>query len=411
MTWEGKRPVKYAESDMKYTDLSYDGNGMLTGIMQVQNYVIWGGAVATNVYSREITRDGDRILTEKVTSIDGALLTNDVKNVKYMYDAKGASGMIVDGTKYYFRKNIFGDVVEIYNESGAKCAEYTYDAWGTCYLMLDTEGVGSLNPFRYRGYYFVSRIGLYYLTTRFYDYMTGRFLNADVPSVGIESGFNIPEGCNLYSYCLNNPISYVDPTGHFPILSLILGLTALIGMGLTIGGVASDNNIMTAIGLTMIAVPALISGGLAAFATTGTLATWIGAGTMVAGVGTGLFASAEYQEAFTGNNWILNTGMSKGWYNGLLLTTTVIATLGTLASSFCYNFNIKSIDKIGKLIPSNHPNEGYLGIRFKNARGALRSLELQNHVPHGLHFQLNSWNPMHMSVKTIRRWTWYLTRM
>ena len=109
----------------------------------------------------------------------------------------------------------------------------------------------------------VSCIGLYYLTTRFYDYTTGRFLNADVPSVGIESGFNIPEGCNLYSYCLNNPISYVDPTGHFPILSLILGLTALIGMGLTIGGVASDNNIMTAIGLTMIAVPALISGGMA----------------------------------------------------------------------------------------------------------------------------------------------------
>ena len=99
-----------------------------------------------------------------------------------MYDAKGASGMIVDGTKYYFRKNIFGDVVEIYNESGAKCAEYAYDAWGTCYTTLDTNGVGSLNPFRYRGYYMVSCIGLYYLTTRFYDYTTGRFLNADVPS-------------------------------------------------------------------------------------------------------------------------------------------------------------------------------------------------------------------------------------
>ena len=297
--------------------------------------------------------------------------------------------------------------------SRVKCAEYAYDAWGTMYITLDTEGVGTLNPFRYRGYYMVSCIGLYYLTTRFYDYMTGRFLNADVPSVGIESGFNIPEGCNLYSYCLNNPISYVDPTGHFPILSLILGLTALIGMGLTIGGVASDNNIMTAIGLTMIAVPALISGGMAIAAGVGgaTLTGIVGGVTVLAGLGTGLFASAEYQEAFTGNNWILNTGMSKGWYNGLLLTTTVIATLGTLASSFCYNFNIKSIDKIGKLIPSNHPNEGYLGIRFKNARGALRSLELQNHVPHGLHFQLNSWNPMHMSVKTIRRWTWYLTRM
>ena len=197
-------------------DLFYDGNGILAGYTQRDSYTDWAGAQYTNVYSREMTRDGDRILTEKVTSIDGALLTNDVKNVKYMYDAKGASGMIVDGTKYYFRKNIFGDVVEIYNESGAKCAEYAYDAWGTCYTTLDTNGVGSLNPFRYRGYYFVSRIGLYYLTTRFYDYMTGRFINADVPSICFDDGLTLPEGCNLYSYCRNNPISYVDPTGHSP---------------------------------------------------------------------------------------------------------------------------------------------------------------------------------------------------
>ena len=164
LTWEGKRLTKYSASSTSNMELSYDGSGMLIGYIQSDTYTDWAGAQYTNVYSREMTRDGDRILTEKVTSIDGALLTNDVKNVKYMYDAKGASGMIVDGTKYYFRKNIFGDVVEIYNESGAKCAEYAYDAWGTCYTTLDTNGVGSLNPFRYRGYYFVSRIGLYYLT-------------------------------------------------------------------------------------------------------------------------------------------------------------------------------------------------------------------------------------------------------
>ena len=150
-----------------------------------------------------------------------------------MYDAKGASGMIVDGTKYYFRKNIFGDVVEIYNESGAKCAEYAYDAWGTCYTTLDTNGVGSLNPFRYRGYYFVSRIGLYYLTTRFYDYTTGRFINADVPSICFDDGLTLPEGCNLYSYCRNNPISYVDPTGHVAISLLLIGffVGAAVGFG------------------------------------------------------------------------------------------------------------------------------------------------------------------------------------
>ncbi len=235
LEWEGKRLTKYSASSTSNMDLSYDGSGMLIGYTQSDTYTDWAGAQYTNVYNREMTRDGDRILTEKVTSIDGALLTNEVKNVKYMYDAKGASGMIVDGTKYYFRKNIFGDVVEIYNESGAKCAEYTYDAWGTCYLMLDTEGVGSLNPFRYRGYYFVSRIGLYYLTTRFYDYTTGRFINADVPSICFDDGLTLPEGCNLYSYCRNNPISYVDPTGHFAISTLVVIIMTTVGV--IVGGV------------------------------------------------------------------------------------------------------------------------------------------------------------------------------
>ena len=43
-------------------------------------------------------------------------------------------------------------------------------------------------------------------------------------------------------------------------LALILCGIALAGMGLTIGGVATNNNLMTGIGLTMVAVPALISG-------------------------------------------------------------------------------------------------------------------------------------------------------
>ena len=235
LTWEGKRLTKYSASSTSNMDLSYDGSGMLIGYTQSDTYTDWAGAQYTNVYSREMTRDGDRILAEKVTSIDGALLTNEVKNVKYMYDAKGASGMIVDGTKYYFRKNIFGDVVEIYNESGAKCAEYAYDAWGTCYTTLDTNGVGSLNPFRYRGYYMVSCIGLYYLTTRFYDYTTGRFLNADVPSICFDDGLTLPEGCNLYSYCRNNPISYVDPTGHFAISTLVVIIMTTVGV--IVGGV------------------------------------------------------------------------------------------------------------------------------------------------------------------------------
>ena len=235
LEWEGKRLARYNESDMKYTDLSYDGNGLLAGYFYSNTYSIWGGATFTTTMTREILRDGDRILSEKVTEYNPETNSTTVKNIMYAYDEKGVSGMTVGGKKYYFVRNIFGDVTAIYNTSRVKCAEYAYDAWGTMYITLDTEGVGTLNPFRYRGYYMVSCIGLYYLTTRFYDYMTGRFLNADVPSVGMESGFNIPEGCNLYSYCLNNPISYVDPTGHF--LSLLIGLGIFVGIGAAVGGV------------------------------------------------------------------------------------------------------------------------------------------------------------------------------
>ena len=240
LEWEGKRLARYNESDMKYTDLSYDGNGLLAGYFYSNTYSIWGGATFTTTMTREITRDGDRILSEKVTEYNPETNSTTVKNIMYAYDEKGVSGMTVGGKKYYFVRNIFGDVTAIYNTSRVKCAEYAYDAWGTMYMTLDTDGVGSLNPFRYRGYYMVSCIGLYYLTTRFYDYTTGRFLNADVPSICFDDGLTLPEGCNLYSYCHNNPISYVDPTGHFAIVALILGAFTLAG-GIAGGIIAYQN--------------------------------------------------------------------------------------------------------------------------------------------------------------------------
>ena len=217
-------------------DLSYDGNGMLVGYTQNDTYSDWAGAQFTNTTTKEIVRDGDKIIYEKITEYNQLENTTSVKNVKYTYDEKGASGMSVNNVSYYFVRNIFGDVTAIYDESRNKKAEYSYDAWGACYMPVNVDGIGSINPFRYRGYYFVPQIGLYYLTTRFYDYTTGRFLNADVPSVGIESGFNIPEGCYLYSYCLNNPISYVDPTGHF-----VFSTAVLVSMfiGAAVGGIVS----------------------------------------------------------------------------------------------------------------------------------------------------------------------------
>ena len=110
---------------------------------------------------------------------------------------------------------------------------------------------------------------------------------------------------NLYAYCGNDPINYADPSGHVAISTLVLCGLALVGMGLTIGDVASDNNLMTAIGLTMVAIPALISGGMA-LACVGAWGTMvIGGVTIVAGVG-------NYATAAKGWGTVIKNGKTIG---------------------------------------------------------------------------------------------------
>ena len=130
---------------------------------------------------------------------------------------------------------------------------------------------------------------------------------------------------------------------------------AFVGMGLTIGGMASDNHVMTAIGLTMVAVPALISGVSALFSGAIYLSS-IGGTTTVAGIGTGLFASAEYQESLTGNNWILDAGINDEWYNGLMLTSATLATVGTITINSLISIGNASSPNQMMNSFENHPN-------------------------------------------------------
>ena len=143
----------------------------------------------------------------------------------FLYNSQGVIGFVQGGVTYTYRKNLFGDIIAIY-QGATKVAEYAYDAWGNCTIKLDTNGIGTANPFRYRGYYYDADLGLYYLMSRYYDPQTGRFINAD----GLE--YLDPEtigGLNLYAYCGNNPVMGVDPLGT---ISITL-LAGLIGFGIS----------------------------------------------------------------------------------------------------------------------------------------------------------------------------------
>ena len=116
--------------------------------------------------------------------------------------------------------------------NGTKVVEYTYDAWGK---LISTTGtlatsLGADNPFRYRGYYYDTETGLYYLMTRYYDPEVCRFISADVY---MSAGQGVLGG-NMFAYCLNNPILYSDTLGE-SVTVCILGVTFTLVELLVIG--------------------------------------------------------------------------------------------------------------------------------------------------------------------------------
>ena len=113
---------------------------------------------------------------------------------------------------YYFVLNQQGDVVGISNAFSKIVVRYTYDPWGAVSVGPDTSacGIGNLNPLLFRSYFYDSETGLYYCQSRYYDPALGRFINADAyASTG--QGFI---GCNMFAYCVNDPVSNSDPSGY-----------------------------------------------------------------------------------------------------------------------------------------------------------------------------------------------------
>ena len=128
----------------------------------------------------------------------------------FIYGAEGVIGFMINGISYLYRKNLFGDVTEIYNETRELVGKYSYTAFGECTVEVDVGQIATKNPIRYRSYYYDEEINLYYLKSRYYDPETGRFMTIDDVKFIAPNTIN---GLNLYAYCANNPIMNGDPKG------------------------------------------------------------------------------------------------------------------------------------------------------------------------------------------------------
>ena len=172
----------------------------------------WTLASTETVTHEYLTQSG-KVVRETITT------SMDTTTLDFFYDESGrpfAFNYTPEGSTpntYYYILNLQGDVVQIIDEGGVPQAEYVYSPWGE---IISAEGdLAEVNPLRYRGYYYDSETGFYYLRSRYYDPENHRFINADsYASTG--QGFL---GTNTFAYCNNSPIQFSDATGRIIELS------------------------------------------------------------------------------------------------------------------------------------------------------------------------------------------------
>ena len=175
---------------------------------------------------------GTQTVTHEYLTLNGKVARETIKTnnsltavLDFIYDESGkpfALKYSTNGTSfetYYYVLNLQGDVVKLIHYIPGfeyeSVATYEYDAWGN--IVSSSGRLAEINPLRYRGYYYDSETGFYYLQSRYYDPANRRFINAD-GLISFDCGFS---GLNMYSYCGNCPVACSDPNGASFISDLI----------------------------------------------------------------------------------------------------------------------------------------------------------------------------------------------
>lgn len=153
-----------------------------------------GGVTRRYYYDNGIvsyTKDGTSVSSSNILSADGDVL-----------------GTYRDSAYYTYTKDTQNSTESIIKTDGTLAAAYTYTDFGE---TSELTGSSFDNEICYTGAVYDAESGLYYMNARYYDPETGRFISQDTYRGSIDN----PGQWHLYAYCANNPINYVDPSGHY----------------------------------------------------------------------------------------------------------------------------------------------------------------------------------------------------
>ncbi|QSX06731.1 hypothetical protein JYG23_04605 [Sedimentibacter sp. zth1] len=111
-----------------------------------------------------------------------------------------------NGALMYYEFDGLSSTTALRDRHGDKIEDYRYDVFGN----IQTGITSPYNLRGYTGHLYDDKASLVYMNARWYNPNVGRFMTEDTYRGNISN----PQSLNQYAYALNNPVNYVDPTGH-----------------------------------------------------------------------------------------------------------------------------------------------------------------------------------------------------
>lgn len=229
-------------------------------------------------------------------------VTDDGGTTKYIFAGAIRLAMKTGSDIYYFHKNHLGSTTAVTDKDGTLVERIEYLPSG----VQSFHSGRSVTKYLYTDQEYDEETGLYNYNARLYDPVLGRFITPDT----IVQNFFDPQTLNRYTYVRNDPLSYIDPSGHFFSLIIAGAIFGAISAGIQsdwdfeatlvgafIGGVSGGAGAWASAAVGGGIVGAMLGGAVAGATAGGMGASYYGGNivsSMVSGAALGMIGGAAF---------------------------------------------------------------------------------------------------------------------